>query len=113
MASIETFEKLFTQISFELMKEKMFIPVGLEMSSTNFYFEEEKEFALKDMTFAYYSPIDNSIHVNVEHPFFNARPEELPGRLFFILFHEINHKLLLHHDPGRCRFLLRHRLPEQ
>jgi hypothetical protein len=101
--SIETFEKLFTQISFELMKEKMFIPVGLEMSSTNFYFEEEKEFALKDMTFAFYSPIDNSIHINVEHPFFTYSENELPGRLLFIIYHEINHKLLLHHDRMKNR----------
>lgn len=101
--STEEFEKVFTQLSFELMKEKMFIPVGLEMSATNIYFENEEEFALKEMTFAYYSPIDNSIHVNVAHPFFNARPEELAGRLFFILFHEINHKLLLHHDRMKQR----------
>lgn len=101
--SAEEFEKVFTQLSFELMKEKMFIPVGLEMSATNIYFEEENEFSLRDMTFAYFNPIDNSIHVNTDHPFFNARPEELPGRLFFILFHEINHKLLLHHDRMKNR----------
>ena len=97
------FEQVFTQLSFELMKEKMFIPVGLEMSATNIYFEDEKEFALKEMTFAYYSPLDNSIHVNTDHPFFNAVPDELAGRLFFILYHEINHKLLLHHDRMKQR----------
>lgn len=101
--SADEFEKIFTQLSFELMKEKMFIPVGLEMSATNIYFESENEFALKEMTFAYFSPIDNSIHVNTDHPFFNAYPDELPGRLFFILFHEINHKLLLHHDRMKQR----------
>lgn len=97
------FEQVFTQLSFELMKEKMFIPVGLEMSATNIYFENEDEFALKEMTFAYYSPLDNSIHVNTDHPFFNAVPDELAGRLFFILYHEINHKLLLHHDRMKQR----------
>ena len=101
--SMDTFEKAFMQISFELMKEKMFIPVGLEMSATNIVFENEKEFMLKEMTFAYFSPLDNSIHVNIAHPFFNVKPDELNGRLFFILFHEINHKLLLHHDRMKQR----------
>lgn len=101
--SADEFEKIFTQLSFELMKEKMFIPVGLEMSAMNIYFENENEFSLRDMTFAYFSPVDNSIHVNTDHPFFNAYPDELPGRLFFILYHEINHKLLLHHDRMKQR----------
>lgn len=94
----ENFEKMFCRINFNFTKDRMFTPIGLELSSTNVFFENENEFVLKDVTFAFYDPIDNSIHINIEHPFFTSCKNnfEKEARLVFILFHEINHKLLLH-----------------
>ena len=112
-------EKQFQYISYCLTKSSLFVPIGLELNSTEVIFETANEFALKEYTFGYFNPITNAIHINVEDPFFLKKFYELnaknPGscsirqyfaneqndmdfsaKLLFILFHEVNHKFFDH-----------------
>lgn len=100
----QLFEKMYCQIGFNFMKDKMFIPIGLELANTNVYFEHDENFMLKDMTFGYYDPITNSIHVNIDDPFFTHCTDNnaKESKLVFILFHEIMHKILMH-TPQRLK----------
>ena len=97
------FEQSCMQIIYNIMRTKTFIPVGLDLSATALYFEDNNTFKLKEMTFAYYNPIENAIHINIEDKYFtdcsgsNANIERA-GRLFFVLFHEIMHKILMHSE---------------
>lgn len=96
--NVEQFEQAFLKIGYWFTKDKMFIPIGLELTNTNVYFEHDEEFTLNNVTFAYYNPIDNSIRINIDDPFFTSCTDrmEREARLIFILFHEVNHKLLMH-----------------
>ena len=88
----------YLQIVYTMMRTKLFMPVGLELNCTSVFFETNDNFILKDMTFAYYNPINNSIHINIEHPFFTSCSNDIKyeARLAFILFHEAMHKILMH-----------------
>ena len=95
-----SFEKSAINVIFNIMKmsSKVFLPVGLELNSMNIYFDLKNEFPLKDMTFAYYNPIENSIHINIEDEFFTSSTNliEREAKLFFALYHEAMHKILMH-----------------
>ena len=102
--SIKNAENQYVKIVHNMMRTKLFMPVGLELNSTSVFFETSKEFALKEFTFGYYNPIDNSIHVNIEHPFFTSCKNEIDyvSRITFVLFHEAMHKILMH-TPQRLK----------
>ena len=95
-----SFEKSAINVIFNIMKmsSKVFLPVGLELNSMNIYFDLKNEFPLKDMTFAYYNPIENAIHINIEDEFFTSSTNliEREAKLFFALYHEAMHKILMH-----------------
>lgn len=110
-------EKQFQYISYCLTKSKIFVPIGLELNSTSVVFETNKEFALKNMTFGYFNPITNSIHINIEDDFFIPEKNKkdfniksflsnqnnvlnFSAKILFILFHEVNHKFFDH--TKRC-----------
>lgn len=73
-------EKQFQYISYCLTKSSLFVPIGLELNSTEVIFETANEFALKEYTFGYFNPITNAIHINVEDPFFLKKFYELNAK---------------------------------
>ena len=94
------FEKNFTKVVYQLLKEKLFVSFGLELTATKILFEDNTQFALIGKTFAYFCPIDDSLHINIEDPFFTKCTSEdmRIAKLIFILFHEAYHKTLMHHE---------------
>lgn len=88
----------YTRIVYQMSKNKLFIAVGLELISIDVILDDNDSFGLKDVTFAYYNPITNTMHINIEDPFFTKAISEQDrlGRMFFIVFHEACHKLLMH-----------------
>lgn len=95
---LEKMKEHYTRIVYQMSKDKLFVAVGLELISVDVVFDDNESFKLKDFTFAYYNPIENCIHINVEDPFFikATSEQERIGRLFFIVYHEACHKLLMH-----------------
>lgn len=101
-------KKLFnngiTSLVFDIMRleSKAFVPIGLMLNEMGIYFDTNETFPLKDMTFGFYNPVDNSIHINIEDKFFSntINHSDKLGNLFFILFHEVMHKMLCHSE--RC-----------
>jgi predicted metal-dependent peptidase len=94
------FETDYVRLVYEMMRTKLFLPMALELNRINVKFQTNSTFALKSFTFGYYNPVDNSICINIEDPFFvsSASHEEKINKLFFILFHEVMHKMLMHPD---------------
>lgn len=95
------FDQTCMKLMYDMMRTKVFIPIGLELSATNIFFDDNKTFKLKDFTFAFYNPVENSIHINIEDEFFTKctgikSNAERAARLFFVLFHETMHKILMH-----------------
>lgn len=114
-------EKQFQYISYCLTKSKLFVPIGLELNSTSVIFETNDSFALKNITFGYFNPVTNSIHVNVEDAFFLGEKEnpdtfnlcsvihtynfqmDFTAKILFIMFHEVNHKFFDHSVRAKTR----------
>ena len=94
----EKMKEHYTRVVYQMSKNKLFIAVGLELISINVVLDDNDSFNLKDITFAYYNPIANTMHINIEDPFFTKAisEQERIGRMFFIVFHEACHKLLMH-----------------
>ena len=99
---IEHMKEVCTRVMYYMSKNDLFVAQALELTATNIIFDDNNTFAFKDLTFAYYNPITNSIHINAEDKFFKSvtSVKEENARMFFILFHEISHKLLLHTPRG-------------
>ncbi len=102
---IEKMKTNYTKIVYYMSKDKLFIAIGLELIATNVCMQVNTEFKLKDITFAYYNPIDNTIYINIEDPFFTcaSSEDELMAKLFFIVYHEASHKLLMHTQRANYR----------
>lgn len=100
-----TFEKDFTKVVYQLLKEKLFVSFGLELTATKILFEDNTSFALVGKTFAYFCPIDDSLHINIEDAFFTkcTSNDMRIAKLIFILFHEAYHKTLMHHERASNR----------
>lgn len=97
----QMFNNAYTKVVYEIMRisSKTFISVGLQLNATNLYFDDNESFSLVGFTCAYYNPIDNSIHINIEDKFFDVKNmNELHAKLFFILFHEVMHHILTHSE---------------
>lgn len=97
---MNTMEKTLNIVIFNMMrlKSKVFLPVGLEINSMMVNLCHDDDFKLKGYTFAYYCPIDNSININIDDPFFKDCTNEIErnAKMFFVLFHEAMHKILMH-----------------
>jgi hypothetical protein len=98
------FEQMLVSTTFDMIRlqSKLFLPIGLELNSMNIFLESNEEFSLKGFTFAYYNALDNSIRINIEDPVFKdcKSKKEQEAKLFFILYHESMHKILMH-TPDR------------
>lgn len=103
---VEYSNKCYLYMAYCLTKIPLFVPYGLELANTDVYFETDEEFKLKDVTCAYYNPIKNSIHINVEDKFLTENftgkatidfEKEFTAKLFFLLFHEVSHKFYNHY----------------
>jgi hypothetical protein len=94
------FENELVKISYDMLrlKSKTFLPIGLELNSINIFLDRNDTFKLKDVTFGFYNPIENSIHINIDDVFFKdaGNDEERSAKLFLVLFHEAMHKILMH-----------------
>lgn len=82
----------------KLMSDETFLAFGLELSEIKVIIENEDTFELKEMTFAYFNPIENAIHINIDHSFFTKEKsiEMIGAKILFILLHEAHHKILMH-----------------
>ncbi len=98
--NLDELSKIYNRMVYDFLKEPLFQSFGLELSAVQIKLEDDNGFCrdLKGKTFAYFNPISNSIHVNIQDPFFLNCNNDLERRakLCFILFHEIYHKVLLH-----------------
>ena len=99
------FERNYTKVCYQLLKEKLFVSFGLELTAMNVHFDDNSNFALRGKTFAFYSPVDDSLHVNIEDPFFTKCTSEdmRIAKMIFILFHEAYHKTLMHTERQNSR----------
>ena len=107
------FSNWVMKIQFEMLESNLFQAIGLELSSTNINLEttedytfngiEKSEIDNKNYPLAYYNPLNNSIHVYIEHYSFEIRnsDDEKYAFLFFILCHEAQHKLFMHSIRGK------------
>ncbi len=95
---INMYSHLYNRLCYDLLKEPLFQSFGLELSAAVIVFETDDNFALKGATFGYFNPIDSTIHINIQDPFFTVCQNDLERKtkLVFILFHEMYHKVLLH-----------------
>ena len=105
-ALITRAEKFYNKIVYEMLKDKLFQPIGLELTVTPIVFttKEDYESNRGDDSFyeslppAYYRPDTDSIHIFLEHPMFPNmnNDKNMSAVLFFLMYHEANHRLLMH-----------------
>lgn len=112
---INKFQKLVMKINFEFLENKLFQPIGLELSTVPIIIETKETYTFTgiddssinddDYPLAYYRPDTDSIHIFVEHKAFNIRKSESEqyALLILLLFHEANHRLLMHIDRGKTK----------
>ena len=110
---VNKFKKLVMKANFEFLENKLFQPIGIELSSVPIIIETLDDYTFKgidennileeDYPLAYYRPDTDSIHIFVEHKAFKIRKTEIEqySLLLFLLFHEANHRLLLHIKRGK------------
>lgn len=99
------FEKNYTKVVYQLLKEKLFVSFGLELTATKVRFLSNSNFPLVGKTFAFYNPTDDSLNINIEDPFFTRCTSEdmRIAKMIFILFHEAYHKTLMHTERKGAR----------
>lgn len=109
---INKFQKLIMKLNFEFLENKLFQPIGIELSSVPIIIEtnetytfngiEGSEINENEYPLAYYRPDTDSIHIYIEHKMFQIRKHESEqyALLMFLLFHEANHRLLMHINRG-------------
>lgn len=102
------FENWVMKIQFDFLENQLFQPIGLELSCTPIILETADEYILAGVKeskiaaelypLAFYKPDTDSIHIFIEHECFIKRKsdKEKYAFLMFLLFHEANHRLLLH-----------------
>ena len=104
------FENWAMKIQTNFIESPLFQPVGLELSCTALVLETKCDCQIAhgdvpedSLPIAYYRPGTDSIHVFIEHSAFRKREsdQEKYAFLMFLLFHEANHRLLLHIRRGK------------
>jgi hypothetical protein len=99
------FENQYILLNYNLIRTKLFLTTGLELNNTSIYFNTNSDFehfGLLNLTCAFFNPVDNSIHINIEDEFISNSVDktEKNAKLLFLLFHEISHKIYMH--DSRC-----------
>lgn len=96
------------KIQFAFLENDLFQPIGLELScaeivletSDDYFFKElgKTNIGEKNFPLAFYRNDDDSIHIFIDHESFKKRESdsEKMAFLMFLLFHEANHRLLMH-----------------
>lgn len=103
---IDKFSKWILELEFELLQDKLFQPIGIELSALPVVIDtiETTKFQgigsddLGMMPIAYYDPQEDKIHIFIEHKEFKKREHSESDQksfLMFLLFHEACHRLLM------------------
>ena len=71
-SQIKNIEDTISVIINQLMAEKLFLPLALELAKCKIIVQDESNFALREKTFAYYSPIEETIYLDGSHPVFTS-----------------------------------------
>lgn len=97
-SQLKNIEDTISVIINQLMAEKLFLPLALELAKCKIIVQDESNFALREKTFAYYSPIEETIYLDGSHPVFTSpkKIEILQARIILVLLHEVLHKFLDH-----------------
>lgn len=110
---ISKYENWVMKICFSFLENPLFQPIGLDLSCVKIVIETNEDYLLngiKDSAIAaklypvaYYKPSDDSIHIFIEHECFQKRTTDFEkfAFLLFVLFHEANHRLLVHIRRGK------------
>lgn len=110
---INKFQKFIMKLNFEFLENKLFQPIGLELTTVPIIIETNETYTFNgisnddlnenDYPLAYYRPDTDSIHIFVDHKAFKIRKSEIEqyALLMFLLFHEANHRLLMHVNRGK------------
>lgn len=98
---IEEYSNMIMKIEYEFLQNKLFQPIGIELTTIPVILDTEETFLFKNMSSgcppAYFDPRNKNIHIFIEHNSFIKRKtsEERYMFLMFLLFHEAGHKLFL------------------
>lgn len=111
--SIDLFEKWILEIEYWMMINKMFQPIGLELSCANIVLETADDYSFKSMLedkeTANHCPLawndmkKSEIHIFIDHPIWEKKigNERKKAFLLFLLCHEAEHSLLMHDTRGK------------
>ena len=105
---VSEYSKMVTEIEYNFLQNKLFQPIGIELSTvpviletieTHSFKNVGKEDA-KNLPVAFYRSDTDSIHIFIEHPSFQKRKNQTEkyNFLFFLLYHEAGHRLFLTFD---------------
>ena len=109
---IKKFEDWAMKIQYEFLEDKLFQPIGLEMTSVSLFFETDENYSLKnlketnlekyDYPLAYYNTVNDSVNIYLDHPVFDEfkTDSEKYTLLMFLLYHEASHRILFHISRG-------------
>lgn len=101
------------KIQFAFLENDLFQPIGLELSCAEIVLETKEDYSFSGIEnsdieksyfpLAYYRPDTDSIHIFIEHEAFLKRESDFEKQSFlmFLLFHEANHRLLMHEKRGK------------
>lgn len=102
---ISEFSKMVTNIEYDFLQNKLFQPIGIELSTVPVVLETTETHTFKgvygndekSLPVAFYKPDTDSIHIFIEHNSFKKRQNysEKYNFLTFLLFHEAGHRLFL------------------
>lgn len=101
---VNKFKKLVMKANFEFLENKLFQPIGIELSTVPVILEVEETNPFKNtgpynsmIPPAYYRPDTDSIYIFIEHDSFLKRESynEKFTFLMFLLFHEASHRLFM------------------
>ena len=105
---VSSFSKMVTEIEYEFLQNKLFQPIGIELSTVPVILETEETHSFKGvfgkdkdaLPLAFYRPDTDSIHIFIEHISFQKRKTyvEKYNFLLFLLYHEAGHRLFMTMD---------------
>lgn len=105
---ISQYSKMVTEIEYEFLQNKLFQPIGIELSTVPVILETKETYSFrgnfgddeKHFPVAFYRPDSDSIHIFIEHNSFLKRSNysEKYNFLMFLLYHEAGHRLFMTFD---------------
>ena len=110
---ISEYSKMVTEIVYDFLQNKLFQPIGIELSTVPVILETTETHTFKGvygkdekfLPVAFYRPDTDSIHIFIEHNSFKKRQNysEKYNFLTFLLFHEAGHRLFMTMDRQNGR----------